>query len=171
MFANLCMPSAKSFASRNGYSLNDIFNHTSYGRACRLCTNFFDKMARGRSCILSDRTIRAEIGCLYGEIAALDLNLELMTLAEDRRKKGVEAIQSVTEGYYHRLCSKSQGIILPPLTTFQQLPTIRSLLSLANRAISISMNNLLEMGVLRSDLAKWESDARDSLAAVIPNIT
>ena len=51
-FANLCTSSAKSFASRNGYSLNDVFNHTSYGRACRLNTKHFDKMARGWSFVL-----------------------------------------------------------------------------------------------------------------------
>lgn len=160
------MPSAKSFAERNGYSLNDILNHTSYGKACRLHTKIFDKMARGGQSILRDRSC-AEIEHLDGEMAAFDLDLELLMLAENRRRKEAKAIKLVTEAYYHRLRSRSPGIILPPLTTFQQLPAIGSLLSLANHEISNSMNKLLEMGVLRADLEKWESDARNQLAAVL----
>lgn len=76
-------------------------------------------------------------------------------------------IRSITKAYYHRLRAETLSIILPPLTTFQQLPIIRSLLSSANHEIKESMQNLLEMGVLQSELAKWKSEARNQMATVL----
>ncbi|SRR6266550_4927784 len=160
------MSSAASFAKQNGYNLNDLLNHTSYGKACRLHTKHFDKMSKGVPLVPGYRNL-AEMRYLDDEMAVINLDLELLTLAENRRSKEMEDIRSITEAYYHRLRAESPGIVLPPLTTFQQLPIIRSLLSLANHEIKRSMQDLLETGVVRSELAKWESEARNQMATVL----
>lgn len=51
------MSSATSFAKQKGYNLNDLLNHTSYGKACRLQTKHFDKMSKGEPSVPGCRSL------------------------------------------------------------------------------------------------------------------
>ncbi|KAF8637838.1 hypothetical protein AX17_002467 [Amanita inopinata Kibby_2008] len=149
---------ASDIAMSKGYLFRDLMESTSYGLMLRIRTKCLENI-----------TMRD-----FDAIAS-KVDAELALIAEKRRRSQREAsyrnVRMAIETHYLRFRAGVPKSILPPFSTFRRLPTFASLLTLADADTSKSIEDMLKTdrvkNIIKSELTKWENDARKEMAAVL----
>lgn len=149
---------AKDIARANKLNSHDLKERTTFGALhiirdkCLepLTTNDFDALTA---------TVNEEIDALSRKRKV------------SQRDASYRTVWEAVQAYCHQLRSGGSKVVLPPFSTFRRLPTLASLLTIANSDTSKSIQDILQQNglrdVMRIELGKWESDARRNMAALL----
>ncbi|PFH49895.1 hypothetical protein AMATHDRAFT_62303 [Amanita thiersii Skay4041] len=148
---------ARRTVTQKGYDFNDVLNNTCFGVLYRIRTKHLEKV--------SEQDF---------DKMAQQVQVELSKLAEKRKRREREAsyrtIREALHKHYQTIRAEGKNPVLPSFATFCRLPVTSSLLALAGRDTSKSIQNMLRKDgvgdVIKNELKKWENDARKKMAAV-----